>query len=241
MKINLLVVATNRYTQFLEGLLDSADQFFLKDCDVTFNVFTDKTVEVYEIIKNKPYKSQVRILMIDHKPFPYPTLHRYHFFQDNKDYLGGDHFFYVDVDALFKAPVTSEILGERVAVQHCGFVTGGDSYDRNPMSRAYVAPGEGVEYYGGGFQGASKKEFWRIVDTLTAAIDEDESRGVKAAWDDESHWNRYLIDNPPTKILSPSYHYPQNHPHIYNKWKKKGLSFKPILLLLDKNHKEVRK
>jgi hypothetical protein len=29
--------------------------------------------------------------------------------------------------------------------------------------------------------------------------------GIVARWHDESHWNRYLIDHPPSLVLSPSY------------------------------------
>ena len=33
------------------------------------------------------------------------------------------------------------------------------------------------------------------------AIDEDAEHGITARWHDESHWNRYLIDNPPDVVL----------------------------------------
>lgn len=36
-------------------------------------------------------------------------------------------------------------------------------------------------------------------------IDEDALNGVTAVWHDESHWNRYLVNHPPTLSLTPSY------------------------------------
>ena len=39
---------------------------------------------------------------------------------------------------------------------------------------------------------------------MTAAIDDDERRGVIAQWHDESHWNAYLSRNAPTLWVHPS-------------------------------------
>jgi histo-blood group ABO system transferase len=58
----------------------------------------------------------------------------------------------------------------------------------------------------------------------------DFEKNFIAVWHDESHLNRYMIDNTPTKILTPSYCYPEN---MYLPYHKK-------LLALDKNHKELR-
>lgn len=147
----------------------------------------------------------------------------------------------MDVDAEWRDKVRgSDVLSERTAVQHCGYVGERGTYEENIASTAYVAPGEGIMYFGGGFWGFVEKEFWRMVETLRAAIQSDEKRGVLAIWHDESHLNRYLIDNPPTKILTPSYHFPQNHHHIWGKWAARGLSFDCVLLLLQKDHKKLR-
>ena len=40
---------------------------------------------------------------------------------------------------------------------------------------------------------------------MAEQIDADSTRGITAVWHDESHWNRYLVDHPPTLELSPSY------------------------------------
>lgn len=37
---------------------------------------------------------------------------------------------------------------------------------------------------------------------------EDFANGIIATWHDESHWNRYLIEHPPTVVLP--YHYSCN-------------------------------
>ena len=40
---------------------------------------------------------------------------------------------------------------------------------------------------------------------MNQAMQDDESRGIIAYASDESYWNRYLIDHPPTLELSPDY------------------------------------
>jgi len=228
MKIVLLVVATNKYVKYLPGLIQSANQYFLNDCDVDVAVFSDQ-----EINRNGFYE-------IEHRKWPHATLNRYHFFKQYESELQGyDYLFYIDVDTLFTAPVTSEILSDRTAVQHCGFVNARGSYETNPKSTSYVAKNEGTHYFGGGFWGFSNTEFWKFIDKAVAMIDTDKANGIIPVHNDESVLNRYLIDNPPTLILSPSYHYPQSELPYYKKiWKR---DYECKILLLDKNHEEVRK
>ena len=45
-KVGLLVIATNKYTRFLQPLISSADEFFLNDCEVTYFVFTNKDIDI---------------------------------------------------------------------------------------------------------------------------------------------------------------------------------------------------
>ena len=47
MKVGLLVIATNKYTRFLQPLITSADEHFLKNHEVTYFVFTNKDVELF--------------------------------------------------------------------------------------------------------------------------------------------------------------------------------------------------
>lgn len=229
MKVALLIVATGKYIDFLDKLKYSADKYFLTDCDVYFNVFTDKEI-------NRKYFHKVA-----HNPWPSSTLNRFHFFKQYESELQGyDYLFYIDVDTLFTAQVTNEILSDRTAVQHCGFVSVRGSYETNPKSMSYVAPNEGTHYFGGGFWGFSNTEFWKFINKAIDMIDTDKANGIVPVHNDESVLNRYLIDNKPTFILSPSYHYPQSELPYYKKiWG--GVDYECKILLLDKNHEEVRK
>ena len=141
-----------------------------------------------------------------------------------------DYLFAVDADMLFVAPVGSEILSKRVATQHPGFVGKRGTYETNRASAAYVAPQEGKTYFAGGFYGGERESFFSMMETVVANIEQDLHSDYIAIWHDESHLNRYFIDNPPTKILSPSYCYPET-------W---NLPYTKRLLALDKNHHKMR-
>lgn len=241
-KINLLVIATNKYTIFLKNLLDSADRFFIVNHDVTFNVFTDKVEEVKEMLQMTNYYNKIRFFKVEHKPFPYTTLYRYHFFNDYKKELeDGEYNFYVDVDCIIKKEMKDDILSSITAVQHCGFINERGPYESNPKSTSYIAPNRGERYHGGGFWGFSKKQFWKFISKAIEMIDTDRKNGIIPVWHDESVLNKYLSMYPPEKVLSSSYHYPEENAHIYGKWKALGVSFECVLLLLNKNHEEIRK
>ena len=79
------------------------------------------------------------------------------------------------------------------------------TYERRRESTAWIAPEEGARYYCGAFQGGRTERYLEAVGVMAAQIDTDTAKGITAVWHDESHWNRYLIDHPPTLELSPSY------------------------------------
>lgn len=231
--ISLLIVATNNYVQFLYDLIPSIDRYFIHP--VTIHIFTNKTGIVADMFANR---EDILIHEVQHHQWPGATLYRFHFFKQYLSAINGDYIFYVDADTKFVNPV-GDIISDRVAVEHCGYVGERGTYETDHKSTSYVADNEGKVYYGGGFWGFSYFEFVRVINKAIYMIDEDKKNNIIPIWHDESVINRYLIDNPPTLVLSPSYHYPENNNHIYNKWGDKN-KYKTILLLLDKNHKQIR-
>lgn len=222
-KIGLLVVATGRYIQFVEPLVKSADKHFCTNHQVTYFVFTDGQVPLGK-----------NIVRIEQKRlgWPYDTMMRISMYDKHRDQLGKmDYLFATDADMLFVDTVGDEILSDRVATQHPGFVGRRGTYETNTISTACVGPREGQQYFAGGFNGGSSKEFLQMAHTITENINKDLEKNFIAVWHDESHINRYFIDNPPTKILSPSYCYPES-------W---NIPYHRRLLALDKNHSEIRK
>jgi len=223
LQIGLLIVATGRYIEFVEPLVKSAEKHFLTNHEVTYFVFTDRQIPNLPNIVKIP---QERL------GWPYDTMMRYEMYYNAKDLLENmDYLFACDADMLFVDTVGEEILGEQVATQHPGFVGKRGTYETRPESTAYISRNEGKYYFAGGFNGGSSQEFLKRSKIMTENIYKDLEKDIVAVWHDESHLNRYFVDNPPTVILTPSYCYPE-------RWK---LPYHKRLLALDKNHAQMRK
>lgn len=234
MKIGLINIATNRYMEFAENLYNSADKFFLSNegYEVHYFLFTN--------LPGKIKRDNLIVTNQEHYPWPGMTLRRYEIFCKNEDILSDmDYLYYCDIDMLFEGYIGNEIIGESVGTIHPGFWNAPVhimSYDRNPLSKAYVPFTEGKRYYAGGFNGGTSNNFLKMADTIYRNIEEDQKIGYVAQWHDESHLNRYFIDNPPEITLDPSYCFPkdavwaQNHP--YRESRK--------LCALEKNHSEYQ-
>ncbi len=222
--IGYLIVATGRYIEFVKPLIESAKKYFLKKHNVKFFVFTDD--------KNIQSTNEIVILTHSRLGWPFDTMNRYHVYYKYKDcYEKMDYLFATDADYKFINFVGDEILGERVAIQHPGFVGKRGSYETNVISKAYVAPKEGTCYFAGGICGGTKNEFLKLAKTIYENVDEDLKKKYIAIWHDESHLNRYFINFKPTVILTPEYGWPEE---IKTDRKIKGL-------FLLKNHNDYRK
>jgi histo-blood group ABO system transferase len=224
MKVGLIIIATNKYIRFLQPLITSADKFFVKNEDVTYFIFTNQNLEI------KSNRNIIKI-NVDHREWPWMTLGRYKIFSNNAEELSKmNYLYYCDADMRFVSDVGNEIISERVATQHPGYYGTRGTPEINPLSLAYVFPNEKMQYFAGGFNGGSSHEYLKMAKYISNNIDIDYSKNLIAIWHDESHMNRYFIDNPPTKILEPSYCYGESM----------NIPFKRKLVALDKNHSEIR-
>lgn len=222
-KIGMLLIATGKYDRFVMPLIESARRFAFNGHDLHFFIFSDKD--------NYPEADDITVIPHEHRPWPYPTLYRYKTFATNADRLRDmDYLYYSDVDMLFVGPVGNEALGERVATLHPGFVGKVGTPERNPKSLAFVPHGTKNRYFAGGFNGGTRDQFLQMARVIDDRIDKDLKKNIIAVWHDESHMNRYFIDNPPTIILDPGYCYGESMKLPYTK----------RLLALDKNHAEMR-
>lgn len=233
MKICILNIATNKYIQFVEQLLESVEENFLNGHDISALVYTNHEIE--------ESSDNVRISQIEHEQWPIPTLKRYHYFVKEKEYISQfDYCFYMDVDMRIEGKVGDEILGDLVATQHPGFWFKNPdefSYERREQSTAYVPYGEGKMYYAGGFNGGKPEHFLKMAETIVENVDKDFEKNIISVWHDESHMNRYLINNPPTLELTPSYCYPEAVRYNPTGW---NVPFDPKIVALEKNHNQVR-
>ncbi len=238
MKIQICIVATAKYIKFLPKLLDSIQQYWMTDLQTDVHIFTNRVKDCDMLLSQNEFdRGVIQYHEVEHNAWPAATLYRFHFFKKYMRHITGHYVFYIDADTIITSPIGKDILSPRTVVQHCGFVNGGGSWETNQASRSYTPPSLRTKYYGGGFWGCDLVNFKMLVDRAVDMIDDDLAKGIMPVWHDESVLNAYMASAEPTKVLSPSYHYPENNPRIWKSWKE---DYPCKILLLDKDHKEVR-
>ncbi len=192
----------------------------------------------------------VKIFRTDSIEWPYPTLMRYHLFLAEEEYLKQfDYLFYLDLDMRVINVVGDEILPKEglMAAQHPMYALDRKfmpPYEPNPASASYIPrPGRVLEeggkrrfealYFAGGFQGGRTEAFIDAMKKTKGIIDADLDKNYIPLWNDESAWNKYLFENPPTTVLSPSYVYPDSMINEYyiRVW---GKNYPPKIITLTK-------
>lgn len=164
--------------------------------------------------------------------WPAPTLMRYHLFLQQEEKLKEyDYVFYLDADMRVVDKISDEVLGEGLTVsEHPMYSLRREyipPYEPNKDSTAYIPRlGQLIEengkkrfkplYLAGGFQGGKTSLFIESMQRMKDNIDKDFNKNYVAIWNDESHWNKEVLDhaNPldghPTIVLSPSYIFPDS-------------------------------
>lgn len=226
--VGILIIATNKYFDFVETLLESSRRFFLAmpGYNVVPFVFTNQRAPVsHGAIK----------FFVKHRPWPMTTLLRFHMFLNHRQHIETmDYLFYCDADMRFVDTVGEEVLGATVGTVHPLFYDKPREmlvgYEERSESKAYIPPDKGQRYYQAAFFGGRTENFMSISTELAECIDSDLSRGIIAKWHDESHLNRFFADNPPSVELTPAYCYPEGM----------SLPFEPKIIGLKKNNAMMR-
>lgn len=230
-KIALIFICLNpMYWPYIKDVIEDCNKYFLTDHkdghQVDFFLWSDIPDATYgaTVYPTEPVQ------------WPLPTLMRYHLFLQQEEKLAEyDYIFYMDADMRVVAPIGNEILGEGLtAAQHPMYALRPHyqaPYEPNTDSAAFIH--RPVHYYAGGFQGGTAKEFIKAMKAMKKNIDKDFMKNYTARWNDESHWNKYLFDNPPVIVLSPSYIYPDSLIKEYYEplW---GCSYEPKIVTLTK-------
>lgn len=221
-KVALLFICVNEpYHQYIKDAVGGASEFFLPGHNVDKFLWSDVPKEQ---VKDLGLKELFEIEPVE---WPLPTLYRYHLFLQQEEKLKGyDYVFYCDIDMRFVNVVGDEILSPARGIsaaqhpmyaiseadnQHLSFLNQKNlnpPFEPNPESAAYVPYPK--FYYAGGFQGGGRKAFIKMCKALRKNIDKDFTKNYMARWNDESHYNRYLIDTQPDIVLSPSFVYPDS-------------------------------
>jgi len=228
----LITVATGEYNEFIPSMIKSAKEYF--HCH--FYIFTDKP-EMYE------HFSDITIVKIEHYGWPKMPLLRFELLHKNIDLFKESYLFLIDSEAIFEKPITQAILGYRVATLHRNITRLRDefNYETRQESTAFVGKHEGEKYYACGFVGGQKREFKRMCKVISENIRTDINNGIRAIWGDESHLNRYLIDNRPDVVLPPNYMCPSTNSYFIPFIKHRDKQFKRVNKEDTKNYLIVNK
>ncbi len=241
MKIGLFIICTNQYHQFLPRLIESADKYFFPEHEVVYLISSDN-VEKIKAIAGKTKRGIIH-KAIAHEPWPMPTLKRFEYFDKllcSTDWAEFTNFFYIDVDAWFAAPVEKNILENNlIGVQHCGYVFNPGSFENRKEHIFYVDNSNHNKlYFGGGFFGGKAEAFKVMIEVLRPMIAQCINENKIPVWNDESALNWYFHNLPKyiaVRSLLPAYHYPEptfgHVEHIFDEWKKRNVSYNPIIML----------
>jgi histo-blood group ABO system transferase len=209
MKICILTIATNKYIQFVERLLDDIEKYFLNGHEIQCLLFTDHEVETSD---------NVKVSQIGHNSWPEPALKKYNYINSQSEYLKDfDYLYLFDADVGIVNKVGDEVIQDLVGVLHPYKILESKKtypYEKRKESTAYVSDEKHNKYYAAAFVGGKSENFLEMARTISQRVEEDERNGIVAKWHDESHLNKYFNENSPFE-LSPSYMFPEeliNHP-----------------------------
>lgn len=226
-KVALLYIAIGRYSVFWEYFYQSAEKFLLTECDKHYFIFTDNS----QLFIN----DNVTRVQQEKLGWPYDTLMRFDFFLSIKDQLEKfDYVLFFNGNTEILSRITEKDIlpleGQKkliFALQPHMFhlKINNFTYERNPMSSAYITYNDGKYYFTGAFNGGEVKSYIKMCETISKNIKDDLENKIIALWHDESHLNKYAVNRDDIKILPPYFFKGESE-----YWKKSKVVF------LDKSH-----
>ncbi|XP_032824446.2 globoside alpha-1,3-N-acetylgalactosaminyltransferase 1-like isoform X2 [Petromyzon marinus] len=211
--VGLVAFAVGGYVEHLSHFLESAERFFMRGHAITYYVLTDNARAVPAFVPAPGRR--LKALFVAERP------EGRHLRRARMSLLAGvvqelvageERFvFCADVDLVFVDEVGPEVLGSLVATLHPGFFTKPRRlfpYERRPASAARVGRHEGDFYFTSELFGGRCRDVFALAQACAASIAHDSLSDLDARHLDESHLNKYLVLNKPTKVLSPEYCWP---------------------------------
>ena len=210
--IAILYICTGNYYIYWKDFYESCEKYLFPNDNKTYYVFTDYLTLEY---KDSP---NVKVIYQSRLGFFYDTLMRFHMFLENENELSKhDYIYFLNSNAIIKDKIEFNELDPdkgMLAVIHPGYLNSPPihfDYERNPISKAFISIGEGIKYYMGGFYGGASGEFLKLCKFCRDNINEDFTKEYIAKWHDESHSNRYFVNNPPKFVSSEIYAWPEEY------------------------------
>jgi len=209
-KIAIITISTGNYNNFLNELIESIKSKFLTSKQKHIFVFTDQKFQ---------NENDIDYLQISHLPWPINTLLRFYYFKYIIEKLKNfDVIYYIDCDMVVYNNISEEIIpnnDEIIVCRHIWQQNCTDAFEKyNKNSLAYIDVDSLnfiPEYCQACFFGAKTDAFIKMTLELENNINEDLKNNTIAKWHDESHINKYILNNP-KKILDIFYTYPSTIP-----------------------------
>ena len=256
MKVAIVFIGTNKYIDFLPRYYENIEKYFLPNSEKTILAFTDgelnETPDNVRVYHQEhlawPYITLKRFEIIN---------------KARQDIEKHDWLVFLDADTLVVDTVTEEDFLHRCCnktpeeiplfgVHHpCHFLqlTGRahmpphdkppGAYEQNPGSEAYVDMDDedfhfgAVPYFQGCFWGGKVPEVCAMIDELEARVNRDLERDVVAVWHDESHLNKYYLENEfKVNVFHPQY----AHPEVFKDY----CDWEPKIVHLAKDNSEYQ-
>jgi hypothetical protein len=229
MKIAILYICTGKYRVFWNDFYISCESFFFSESEKHYFIFTDAA----DIANDK----KITIIHKECRGFPLDSLFRFDMFLEIEEQIKDfDYVFFLNANMLFVKPVGVEIIPIEnfcgiIAVVHprgykYRYFPALHTYERNRKSSAYIPKkNRKYNYFMGGFNGGSVKEYYDLIKTCSENIHSDYKKGLIAVFHDESHLNKYCFEHSELiHVLPSSYGFPENG----------SFPFEPIVLIRDK-------
>lgn len=209
-KVHLVIVSLGKYNDFTHAFMESVHKYFFADSRIHVWHITDKLYN-YDCSGNhlgENARMAYTPIYMPMVPWPLPTLLRYHMLTHLIPHVkDGDYVVYSDIDMVFVKPIGEEILSARTAVKHFAYLgTPAETilthlFELNPVSSAFVDPMWKATYHCGGFWCVDKENFLDLETKMIRGVNNDLAQHFIAKWHDESHFNRWLHENPPELTL----------------------------------------
>ncbi|MBQ7561287.1 MAG: hypothetical protein IJS99_05595 [Synergistaceae bacterium] len=208
--IGILYLCTGDYYLCWKGFHESFEKNFLPNTIKNYYVFTDQ-------VENIPEDERVKVYYIDHLPWPLVTLLRFHVFtRFRKEIENNDYLMFANSNLACSQIVTEEEFlpseEQEISAVICPWAWNTKAryyfaYERDKKSTAYVPYNiEGRYIMAALFCGRTDK-FLQMSEILQARINRDLHNKIIAKIDDESYFNRYVLENRNFRILTPAYLY----------------------------------
>ena len=238
MKVAISFLGTGKYLDFLPKYYENIEKYFLPNSEKTILAFTDGELD------GTP--ENLKVFSQKHLDWPYITLKRFEIINKAREIINDhDWFVFIDGDAVVVDRIEEEEFftdKPLFGVHHpCHYLKmpphnqypGAYEITENCNAAVDLEKYQPKVYYQGCFWGGKVPEVCAMIDELEYRVSDDLKRKVVALWHDESHLNKYFIENPDlVHTYGPEYAFPE----VF----KDQCTFEPKIVHLAKDNSEYQ-